>query len=97
MSREFTRTPADCQESNHILKNYSGDQQSPGVMIFGFLEEGVESSDSSWISSGDSDSSGDYVAEEMEDDNDVDSCSAEKNKVFWESQDQLLQVSSDTC
>ncbi|KAK1388882.1 putative Sugar phosphate exchanger 2 [Heracleum sosnowskyi] len=92
MSREFTRTLANCQEFNRTVKNYSGDQQSPGVMIFGFLEESVESSDSSWISSGDSDSSGDYVAEEMEDDNDVDSCSAEKNKMFWESQDQLLQA-----
>lgn len=97
MSREFTRNLADCQESNRTLKNYSGDQQSPGVMIFGFLEEGIESSDSSWISSGDSDRSGDYVAEETEDDSDLDSCTAEKNKVFWESQDQLLLVSSDTC
>lgn len=94
MSREFTRTLAVCQESNHTLKNYSGEQQSPGDMIFGFLEEGVESSNSSWTS-GDSDKSGDYVAEELEDDNDVDSCTAEKNKVFWESQDQLLLVSSD--
>lgn len=87
MSGEFTRT----------LKNYSGDPESPGVMIFEFLEECVESSDSSWISSRKSDSSGDYVAKEMEDDNDVDSCSAEKNKVFWESQYELLQVSFDTC
>lgn len=93
MSREFPRSLADCQESDRTLKNYSGDPASPSVMIFGFLEEGLESSNSSYFSSGNSDSSGDYVAEEMDDDDDdVDSCSAEKNKVFWESQDQLLQV-----
>ncbi|WOH05642.1 hypothetical protein DCAR_0625062 [Daucus carota subsp. sativus] len=93
MSREFPRSLADCQESDRTLKNYSGDPASPSVMIFGFLEEGLESSNSSYFSSGNSDSSGDYVAEEMDDDDDdVDSCSAEKNKVFWESQDQLLQA-----
>lgn len=87
MTRELTRILADCQNSDHVIKNY-GEPESVGLMIFGFLEDGEESFGSS-STSGDSDKYGDHVDEQ---DDDVNSCNAEENKTFWESQDQLLEV-----
>uniref|UniRef100_A0A5B6YLG5 Uncharacterized protein n=1 Tax=Davidia involucrata TaxID=16924 RepID=A0A5B6YLG5_DAVIN len=78
MAGSTGRFPMDCWNSDDTNK-YSGE---PDFMIFGFLEEGEESPESSCNSVNDFD--GEDIVEDDEE--------KDGNKTFWESQNQLLQA-----
>lgn len=76
MGKELSTTPAPAYRSS--------DEVSFADTVFGFWEEFQDSSGNSSNSGND---------EEIDDEEDGDSiCIIEKNKAFWEEQDQLLKV-----
>ena len=70
---------------------YSGESESPGLMIFEFLEDNEKSPDSS-CNSGKSFDIDDFVENDDEEDENCYDGEGNTNRAFWESQEQLLQV-----
>ncbi|KAF7141470.1 hypothetical protein RHSIM_Rhsim06G0141000 [Rhododendron simsii] len=90
MAEAAAKTPISHRNSGEVAK-YSGEYESAVLMIFGSLEEGEWSPESS-CNSGDSFNSGDFVEELEEEEVDESSCNVEENKAFWESEEQLVQA-----
>lgn len=90
MAEAAAKTPISRRNSGDVDKYYSGESESTALMIFGFLEENEWSSESS-CNSGDGFDGGEFVDEE-EEVVDESSCNVEETRVFWESQEQLVQV-----
>ncbi|KAI8006646.1 hypothetical protein LOK49_LG07G02209 [Camellia lanceoleosa] len=91
MARATVKIPINRLNSDEAVK-YCGRQESVVDLIFGFLEEGDVSSDSSCNSSNSSNYGGSLDDMDVNDesaDNNVNS--VEEDKAFWESKDQLLQ------
>ncbi|THG04235.1 uncharacterized protein LOC114291201 [Camellia sinensis] len=70
---------------------YSGESESPGLMIFEFLEDNEKSPDSS-CNSGNSFDIDDFVENDDEEDENCYDGEGNTNRAFWESQEQLLQA-----
>ncbi|KAL7215984.1 hypothetical protein ACSBR1_028019 [Camellia fascicularis] len=90
MARATVKIPINRLNSDEAVK-YCGRQESVVDLIFGFLEEGDVSSDSS-CNSGNSSNYGGLHDMDVDDelvDNNVNS--VDEDKAFWESKDQLLQ------
>jgi len=77
MGKELSTTPAVAYRSS--------DEVSFADTVFGFWEEFQDSSENSSNSGNDEE-----IDDEEEDDDSI--CTIEKNKAFWEEQDQLLKV-----
>lgn len=83
MAGTMSRVPATRRISDEIAELRRG-ATSLSDMVFGFLDDGfAEDSQENTCSSGDGYDDGD------EEEN---SCSVEESKLFWEEQEQLLQV-----
>ncbi|CAL5403673.1 unnamed protein product [Camellia sinensis] len=91
MARATVKIPINRLNSDEAVK-YCGRQESVVDLIFGFLEEGDVSSDSSCNSCNSSNYGGSLDDMDVDDesvDNNVNS--VEEDKAFWESKGQLLQ------
>ncbi|XAR55515.1 hypothetical protein NMG60_11035599 [Bertholletia excelsa] len=88
MAETAARVAVVARRSSGEIHKYSGKPESPDFMIFGYLEENEEFSESSC------NSVEGFGCENFldEDDEDESSCDIEKNKVFWETQEQLLEA-----
>lgn len=90
MALAMAGIPATRRISDEIVE-FSDGAASLADLVFGFFEEGQDSSESSSENSFRSD---DYNNDDG--DEDENPCNVEENKAFWKEQEQLLKVNFDS-
>lgn len=90
MSGSTAKTPTTHRSLDKFFR-YSGEPKDSTDLNFEFLDENLEFSETSFHSLTDLNTT--KIVDEEDDDDEENSGDSEENKVFWESKEELLQVS----